>query len=61
MLVSYDDDPNCQIYDDTKTKVRIIVEFYYNTSDMHIFTTIHLIFKIMRGRAKQKARNLEKK
>ena len=61
MLVSYGDDPNCEIYHDTKTKVLIIVEFYYNTSDMHVFTAIHLFFKIMNGRAKQKARNLEKK
>ena len=29
-------------YDDTKTKASIIVEFYNNKSDVHIFAAIHV-------------------
>jgi len=53
MLVSYGD-PNCEIYDDTKTKVPIIVEFYNNTSDMHIFTAIHVISKLCAAKQNKK-------
>ena len=40
MLVTHGN-PNCEIYDETKTNIPIIVEFYNNTSNMHIFTAIN--------------------
>jgi len=49
MLVTYGDG-NYEIYEYTKTKVPIIVEFYNNTSNMHIFTTIHIILKLYVGK-----------